>query len=342
MNRSERFPLQRLLILGVLSAGAHLATLAWLDARAQRVLPRAQGAALALNLRLAGTAAPAAVATSTAVPAAPVAPASVPLARARRPAATAAEAAPAQASAPATDSAVSGAAEGADPALQMPGRYNVRVPPPMVLSFDVAEGPTFTPRAAPSRLIWQATDLHYSLRFEDVPDAYGGAPRTYTSEGGVNDGGIAPDSAFEQQEGTAQLRTSFEREANRIVLASGATAELSHSTQDSASLLMQLAGIGLANAGQISETVQFEVAAAGGPSIVRFDVGAQEQLNTPYGVLAAWHLTQQVKPGEIRLEVWLAPALNWYPVQLRTSGPNGVIAQQTLRSATAAQPVSPP
>jgi hypothetical protein len=326
MNRIEHFPMRRLLALGALSVGLHLATLAWLNAHRQ---PRQRPAGAALSVRLLAPPAPAASAAPLPAPSA------APSAPRPRPAASTRSAAP-----PAPGSAVEAALPGADGALYqpMPGRYNVRLPPPVVLSFDVSEGPGLTPREAPSRLIWQAGEQHYGLRFENVPDNYGGPARTLTSEGGVNDGGIAPDSALEQQDGAADARTSFEREAGRIELASGASVELNTSTQDMASLLMQLAGMGLADPDQMQGTLAFEVTSSAGYTTVQFDVSGPEQLDTPMGMLSVLHLTQQTRPGEIRLEVWLAPALSWYPVQLQTSGPTGVIALQRLRAATASAP----
>lgn len=221
----------------------------------------------------------------------------------------------------------------------MPGRYNVQLPPSVELSFEVLEGIAMTPRAAPSRLAWQSDGQRYSLRFENVPDLYGAGARTLISEGGFNDGGVAPHSMLEQQEGGPETRVAFEREADHIAFASGRRAPLSHSTQDTASLLMQLTGIALSNPDQMRGTVEFEVAGSADFSVVRFAVSGPEQIATPFGALSAWHLTQQAKAGELRLEVWLAPALSWYPVQLRTSGPNGMIALQRLR--TASGPVAP-
>lgn len=217
----------------------------------------------------------------------------------------------------------------------MPGGYNVKLPPSVELNFEVLEGVAMTPRAAPSRLIWQSDGQRYSLRFENVPDVYGAGATTLISEGGVNDGGVAPASMLEQQAGGAETRIAFNREADRIEFSSGRRAPLSHSSQDTVSLLMQLTGIALANPEQMRGRVEFEVAGSAGHSVVRFDVSGPEQLATSAGVLSAWHLTQHAKAGEVRLEVWLAPALSWYPVQLRTSGPGGVIALQRLRTASA-------
>ncbi|MFL6657494.1 MAG: DUF3108 domain-containing protein [Massilia sp.] len=333
MNHDPRF-LPRLAGLGLLSVGLHLALLLWLGWRPQLPLPPVPAM---LSVRLAPVAAPAA---TRAAPPPPPAPS--PLGT-RKPAP--AKPVPPTVTAPELASTANASTTQAgadlDTGEQMPGRYATRLPPPVVLDYEVRVGPALTPSSLPSRLVWQTSSQHYSLQFENMPDPMGGTPLRYTSEGGMNDGGIAPDMALREQDGTPTLRTSFDRDAGRVDFGTGASARLNQATQDTASLLMQLAGMGLARPEQMQDVVEFDVAASGGRSIVRFAVTGPEQLDTPLGVLSVMHLTQQVKTGEILLEIWLAPAMNWYPVQLRTSGPAGVIALQTLRSATpggAAQP----
>jgi hypothetical protein len=49
--------------------------------------------------------------------------------------------------------------------------------------------------------------------------------------------------------------------------------------------------------------------------------------------MAVWHLTRAPLPGSYnsRLDVWLAPAHNWYPVQLRSTESSGAVTTQTVR-----------
>lgn len=314
----------RLLALGLLSAALHLGLLAWM-ARPAPQLRVPDGSRLALAVRLA----PAAPAPPPAA-AAPAARPARPAARPRR-ASMPAAAAPAAPAAPAAEAPTLGEAS-----LPMPGRYAMRMPPPVELTFDVSAGEGQPLRAAPSRLVWETGNNHYRLRFENVPAADGGAATTYTSEGGVNDGGIAPDSALEEREDGASARTRFDRETGQIEFASGRSSTLGSSAQDTVSLLVQLAGMGLADPNQFQEMLSFEVGAAGGPEVVRFDVIGLEQIEGAGAAREAWHLSQRPAPGRARLEVWLAPALGWYPVQLRTSAPNGLVTLQRLRSIRAA------
>lgn len=51
----------------------------------------------------------------------------------------------------------------------------------------------------------------------------------------------------------------------------------------------------------------------------RYQVVGEELTDTPMGPLATWHLrpAQPVSAGDLSVEMWLAPALQWLPVRLR-------------------------
>ena len=58
----------------------------------------------------------------------------------------------------------------------------------------------------------------------------------------------------------------------------------------------------------------------------------QEELETKLGKLMTWHLSRPPKPGSYnsRLEVWLAPEHDWYPVQIRNTEASGAVTTQTV------------
>lgn len=49
----------------------------------------------------------------------------------------------------------------------------------------------------------------------------------------------------------------------------------------------------------------------------RFEVGIEEQLQTPFGALRAVPVKQLRRPGEESIELWLAPDYRWLPVRIR-------------------------
>jgi uncharacterized ferritin-like protein (DUF455 family) len=44
----------------------------------------------------------------------------------------------------------------------------------------------------------------------------------------------------------------------------------------------------------------------------------EEELDLPAGRMRAVHFAQMAAPGQPQLDVWLAPAQAWLPVQLQT------------------------
>ena len=100
----------------------------------------------------------------------------------------------------------------------------------------------------------------------------------------------------------------------------GRSAEDRPGSQDGATLLMQLAGIGLADPDQLQEAVDIYVGRANGAAVERFLVVGREQLETPLGRMATLRLA---RAGRAPLELWLAAERGWLPVQLRTRAPDG-------------------
>jgi hypothetical protein len=213
--------------------------------------------------------------------------------------------------------------------IQMPSRYRVRMPDAVRLSYALMrQAPGAPPAAAGSVSIdWRSDGERYSLNVQGVLG-------TLSSEGGSGDAGIAPRRAAEDRMG-ARLVTEFDPDGHRIVFgASGASAPDAVGAQDRASVLMQLAGIGLAEPDQIQGQVQGElrivVAGSDGAEVARYQVMGQEEVPTAMGSIAAWRLAQLAPPGQDRLELWLAPGHGWLPVQLRLTRADGSAATQTI------------
>jgi hypothetical protein len=308
---------RRLLALCGLSAAAHLLVLE-LAARRAAAPPPAPPAGEALRVRLVQAAAPAALTPPALTPAASpprARPAARPSARedgertalpesAAKPAAAAAPTAPAAPAAPAADLSPDAAGT---PLVQMPSRYRVRMPDPVRLTYALTRQAPGTPpvSAGSAGIDWASDGEHYEL-------AVDGVLGRLRSEGGSSDAGIAPRNAPD---------------------AVGA--------QDRASVLMQLAGIGLAEpdqiAGQVGNEVRIVVADGDGAAIARYRVMGQEAVPSALGELSAWRLAQVVPAGQDRIEVWLAPAQGWLPVQLRLTRPDGSAATQTLTRIEAGQ-----
>jgi hypothetical protein len=290
---------RRLLALCGLSAAAHLLVLE-VVVRRDAVPASAPPVGEALRLRLV-QAAPAAGPAEARQPATPPA-LQAGARREARPRAARKSAAASEAPAPAAVSVTAPPASAGAPLLQMPSRYRVRMPDPVRLSYALTrQESNAAPAAAGDATIdWRSDGEHYSL-------AVDGVLGRLSSEGGSGDAGIAPNGAG-------------------VPDAVGA--------QDRASVLMQLVGIGLAEpdqiAGQAGDELRIVVAGADGAEIARYQVMGQEEVATALGDLKAWRLAQVTPAGQDRLELWLAPAEGWLPVQLRLTRPDGSVATQTV------------
>lgn len=78
----------------------------------------------------------------------------------------------------------------------------------------------------------------------------------------------------------------------------------------------------------------------------RYQVQGQEQLDTPIGSLATWHLVPLIEGGtrDLKAEVWLAPAVQYLPVRMRIKQDDQTYVDLLIESAPmqAAPDVPPP
>lgn len=293
----------RLLGLGLLSLLLHLGVLAWFELPARRAADAFDAAPLAV--RIAHTETSEVVAPAAPVPArpAPGKPAVAPQA--------AAELAAVPALAPLQASSAGDVLPGA-----MPGQFRMSPAPPARIDYQTGDGGS-------AQLTWRTDGSSYRIEVDGILGEL-------DSEGGLDDGGLAPLRASEPA-GPGRATTEFDRARGVIVSQLGARrAQLAGGAQDRASLLLQLAGMGRANPDQLRGVLDFWIGAAGGARQERYEVMGKEMVETGIGTLETLHLAQLAPEGAPRLELWLAPGHDWLPVQLRLTMPDGAVRIQTL------------
>ena len=219
-------------------------------------------------------------------------------------------------------------------------RYQVNLPPSA--SFDMtvarvdADGTKWTGAAA---MTWHTDGSRYRASVE------AGVSLLITrvnllvlrSEGTIDDYGIAPVTATEKRARRAETATHFNRDAGTISFsASERSYPLLVGAQDKATVPFQLGGIGRADVNQLGGDIDIQVGEEKAATIFHFELVGEEELDTRMGKLATWHLTRPPKPGTYssRLDIWLAPGLNWYPVQIRNTEANGALTTQTVSNIT--------
>ncbi|MCX7291644.1 DUF3108 domain-containing protein [Janthinobacterium sp.] len=154
-----------------------------------------------------------------------------------------------------------------------------------------------------------------------------------TSEGVIDGTGIVPVTATEKRKGRAQTATHFNRDAKAITFsATTATAPWQEGAQDKASVPFQLAAIGRADVNQLVGNIDILVGEEKEATVFRFQLVGEEELDTQMGRLVTWHLRRPPKPGTYssQLDIWLAPSMQWYPVQIRNTEASGALTTQTV------------
>lgn len=234
------------------------------------------------------------------------------------------------------------AAPGADgtlarPAQDRPRHFNINLPPSADLQLDIirTEPGREHPTRGAGQISWRLGDGTYSIAIEAGLDLLITRLNllTITSEGRIDHAGIAPRKVLERRRGRSETATHFNREQGTISFsASTNSLPLVDGTQDKATVPMQLAGIGRADPRQLEQQMEILVAEERAASLFKFVSLGMEEIESKMGKLKAWHLFRPPLPGSYssRLDIWLAPDLNWYPVQLRNTEANGAVTTQTV------------
>ena len=154
-----------------------------------------------------------------------------------------------------------------------------------------------------------------------------------TSEGTIDDAGIAPVTMTEKRRSRSMTATHFHQDERRITFsASSASEPLLAGAQDKATVPFQLAAIGRGDVNQFAGDIDIQVGEDRGATIYRFQLVGEEELETKMGRLVTWRLARPPRPGSYnaRLDIWLAPSLGWYPVQIRNTEGSGAVTTQTV------------
>ncbi|WP_024905151.1 DUF3108 domain-containing protein [Robbsia andropogonis] len=177
-------------------------------------------------------------------------------------------------------------------------------------------------------LHWRTDGHHYTL-LVSMPVPFIGT-YSYRSEGHIDDYGLAPDTYTETRgrRGTSVSRfvrddgsphVAFTRTPNNVPLPAGA--------QDRFSMIFQLASLVRADASlyQPGVTRAFDVIDSDSAEIWPIQtIGTDQTMigNRPVATLHFMRLPRK-EGDKRRIDVWLAPSMNWVPVRIMQTEPNG-------------------
>ena len=164
-----------------------------------------------------------------------------------------------------------------------------------------------------------------------------------SSDGTLGEAGLSPVRMTEKRRGRAETATHFNAADKKITFsASQASVALQPGAQDKASIPLQLAAIARGDPTQLKGEIAMQVAEDKDATVFRFIVVGREEIETRMGRMHTWHLTRPPLPGSYnsRLDIWLSPEHDWYPVKISNLEASGAVTTQTVSKITLTEPGS--
>jgi hypothetical protein len=233
------------------------------------------------------------------------------------------------ASAPAANNATSDAA-GESNAPQ----YRIDLPPSAALEYDVQKTvKDGQPMYGHGSIKWQTDGKRYTVDGEAGVLFF--TVLHFRSEGDIDDYGVSPELYSEKRMRKSETATHFHRERNTISFsASTRSYPRKGGEQDRASVIWQLAGIGRGDSTHFTRGASIDLMVAGTRDLDtwRMVVVGQEAIDIAGETVLAWHVTRTPRPGSYdeKLDIWLAPGREWYPLRLRYTETNGDYLDMSL------------
>ncbi len=148
--------------------------------------------------------------------------------------------------------------------------------------------------------------------------------RRMTSEGRIDESGLVPDRYDEDTQIVFRdrRRMSVVFEPDVVVLANGQRRQRLPGVQDTASQFIQLMYRFATQPDllRVGGSIDIPLAVPRGMDSWTYDVVEEQLLDTPFGLLPAFHLVPRRpgrKNGELTAEIWIAPELRYLPVRIR-------------------------
>lgn len=206
------------------------------------------------------------------------------------------------------------------------------IPAPALLKYDIKGEVKGFAYFANGTLLWQHNGGNYDAQLEISHFLLGS--RTQTSAGQLTTHGLEPlrfaDKA--RTEVAAQLDHS---QKQVTFTADGTQTKLETGAQDQLSVFLQLGALlgGESQRYQPGDRLAFQAVGARSSEQWIFEVGRMESLTLPGGVLQAIRLVRNPPAqGAPKVEVWLAPQMQYLPVRIRLTQGDGDFVEQQWRS----------
>jgi hypothetical protein len=215
----------------------------------------------------------------------------------------------------------------------------VDLPPSADLKYNIKAEQKGLALEGEANVKWRFGEGKYSLSSESRASILGRINEN-RSEGLVDANGLAPEKFTEKRFRKDAYTVTFDRAERTISFTEGKLSyPIKGGEQDRASAPWQLAALARGTPGKFVAGSEWRMFVAGRRDAEAwvFKVARTEKLSTPMGQVDAVHLVK--KPAgeskEQQIDIWLAPAHEWYPVKVRFSDHDGDdVVEQTIAKIT--------
>jgi hypothetical protein len=203
----------------------------------------------------------------------------------------------------------------ADPGGDSVPVFATQLPPPFVLRYTVQRGIA----SGRAELRWSLQNGAYQLTLQTA--AFGAQALHWSSQGGLDDNGVAPTRYVESRRGRELRALNFQRDQGRITF-SGPQLQypLVAGAQDRLTWMVQLPAVLAANPALAQAGAQvpiFVAGARGDAQVWAFQVLGEDAVDLPDGTqIKALHLRREPRRAyDTQTDVWLDPARHHLPVR---------------------------
>ncbi|HEY4317329.1 MAG TPA: DUF3108 domain-containing protein [Herbaspirillum sp.] len=241
-----------------------------------------------------------------------------------------------------SDAAATGAAQSSLPAGETAARpsepaHAADAPPSVVLKYDVQGLRDGQKVYGSGKIAWRNQDGRY--RIDGSASVLFFTLLQFSSDGVLDGFGVSPTLYTEKKFRKTATDTRFEHERNTITFsASDNSYPRPGDAQDRASIIWQLAAIGRGNPAAFFTGADFTMFVAGVRDAEpwRIIVSGEDEIEAEGDTVSAWHLVRMPQPGSYdqKIDIWLAPRQEWYPLKIRYTENDGDYLEMSLSSRT--------
>lgn len=219
-------------------------------------------------------------------------------------------------------------------------KHKFNLPPSATLNYAIQAQQSGLQLSGESVLKWNATDSKFKIDSETRAMLVGKILQS-SSEGDIDDYGLAPAVFTEKRFHKDQTTATFNRDSKQITFnGSDSTYPILGGEQDRNSAIWELIAIARASHTKFKEDSVWDFFVAGqhDADVWQFKVDKQESIRTRMGNMNAVHVIKLPQhPKAQQVDIWLAPSMEWYPVRLRYTEPNGDYVEQVLEGVEKAE-----